>query len=64
MWVGAPDGVSNPRGNKEVNRKTVGGLKTANASGHQEGDNKVSNAATTGTSFNLNVMSEWKCVFL
>lgn len=46
---GATDGVSNSRGNKEVNRKTVGGLKTANASDHQEGDNKGANAATTGS---------------
>lgn len=45
---GATDGVPNPRGNKEVSRKTVGGLKSANASDHQEGDNKGSNAATTG----------------
>lgn len=45
---GATDGASNPRGNKEVQKKSVGGLKTANASDHQEGDNKGSNAATTG----------------
>lgn len=45
---GATDGASNPRGNKEIQKKTVGGLKTGNASDHQEGDNKGSNAATSG----------------
>eukprot|EP01018_Ginkgo_biloba_P028575 Gb_41115 [translate_table: standard] len=51
---GASDVATNTTSNREANRRaTAGGLKSASATDHQEGDNKGLNTATTGILRNM-----------